>query len=80
MCLARGVELSRSGKMADAVVLYRSALLVQPDLGEAHLNLALAYRDLGRRDFALRHARRGEELLPADRRALRLVRELTPKR
>ena len=53
MCNIRGVELSNSREMADAVVLYRSALLVRPDLAEIHLNLAVAYRELGQRTSAL---------------------------
>ncbi|MCA8963545.1 MAG: hypothetical protein H6838_05335 [Planctomycetes bacterium] len=71
-----GEQLRMQGKGEDAIVHYRAALLIAPDLAPAHLNLALALRDAGRRTEALEHARRGAQLWPADARAQQLVQEL----
>jgi hypothetical protein len=74
-CNSRGHELLQEKQYDAAVVQLRAALLVQPDMAFAHLNLALAYRGMGRRSLALDHARRGAALLPGDPRAQGLVRE-----
>ncbi|MCA8955438.1 MAG: tetratricopeptide repeat protein [Planctomycetes bacterium] len=71
-----GLELLRKRELERAVAHFESALAVQPDLAIAHLNLALAYRDTGRRDLAIRHARRGADLRPGDPKVAQLLRSL----
>jgi tetratricopeptide (TPR) repeat protein len=60
----------------DAVTGFRTALALDPELAEAHLNLALVYREQRAFAPALDHARRGAALLRGDARAQELVRML----
>jgi predicted O-linked N-acetylglucosamine transferase (SPINDLY family) len=48
-----GVELSRAGAVADALLAYRSALALKPDFYPAAINLGLLNEQLGRKDAAL---------------------------
>lgn len=43
-----GISYSLTKRMPQAVESYRQALKIDPDLAEAHLNLGLAYEQLGR--------------------------------
>mgnify|MGYP000333167199 CR=1 FL=1 len=52
------------GRFAQARAALEKAIALQPDLGEAHLNLAVSLAGLNNRPAALRHARRAVELLP----------------
>ncbi|MCB9868796.1 MAG: tetratricopeptide repeat protein [Planctomycetes bacterium] len=72
----RGLLQWRLGQRVEAIVELRCALLVDPRLASAHLNLALVYRDSGSRELALAHAKRGAELRPGDAEAQKLLREL----
>jgi predicted O-linked N-acetylglucosamine transferase (SPINDLY family) len=49
-----GVELSRAGAVAEALLAYRSALALKPDFYPAAINLGLLNEQLGRTDAALR--------------------------
>ncbi|MEE2886613.1 MAG: tetratricopeptide repeat protein [Planctomycetota bacterium] len=75
-CNNDGIALRAKGQLVLAVVSFRCALLLNPEMAQAHLNLGLTYRSLGQVELALRHARRGAELLPADQRAKALAAEL----
>jgi predicted O-linked N-acetylglucosamine transferase (SPINDLY family) len=48
-----GVELSRAGAPADAILAYRSALALKPDFHPAAINLGLLLEQAGRTDAAL---------------------------
>ena len=41
-----GISLSRTGKLKDAAQNYRNALILDPGMAEAHLNLAFVYERL----------------------------------
>jgi arylsulfatase A-like enzyme/Flp pilus assembly protein TadD len=43
-----GIAYSRTNRLQDAVASYQNALKLDPNLAEAHLNLAYAYQRLGR--------------------------------
>jgi tetratricopeptide (TPR) repeat protein len=43
-----GITYSRTGRVRDGIQSYRHALKLQPDLAEAHLNLAYAYQRMNR--------------------------------
>jgi tetratricopeptide (TPR) repeat protein len=75
-CITEGLALWQQKKLDEAILELRCALVMKPDYAEAHLNLALAYRDAGQKTLALRHARLGAKLLPKDANAARLVRQL----
>ena len=75
-CNNEGLELWKRKNLAAAAIELRAALIMDPKKAEAHLNLALVYRQLGERGRALRHARQGAALRPADRGAQHLVRTL----
>lgn len=74
--VSRGLSLWQSKMLPEAILSLRAALVMRANDPRAHLNLALAYRDSGRRDLALSHAKRGAALLPMDAKAQMLVREL----
>lgn len=57
-----GLHLSRDQRFAEAQRAFERALELDPGLGAAHLNLALALRRLGKPDEAQRHAARFREL------------------
>lgn len=48
-----GVELSRNGATADAILAYRSALALKPDFHSAAINLGMLLERLGKTDDAL---------------------------
>ncbi len=73
---AAGHEAWQRRQLDAAVLHLRAAVLLDADFAPAHLNLALALRDRGDLDAALRHAEVGARLLPADGRAAQLVAEL----
>ena len=75
-CIAEGLELWKRKNFKDAILHYRCALLMRPDFAEAHLNIALAYRDDGQLGLALQHARKGATLMPGDPAAQGLLRSL----
>jgi len=52
------------GHTAEARTQYEAALAINPDLADAHVNLAGALGAIGRHDDAVRHARRATELTP----------------
>lgn len=74
--VALGEQLRGRSARAEAIARYQAALLLAPDFAPAHLNLALALRDEGRRAEALTHARRGARQWPDDARAQDLVKQL----
>lgn len=57
-----GLHLSREQRLEDARLAFERALQLDPDLGAAHLNLALVLRRLGKPDEAQLHAARFREL------------------
>lgn len=79
VCINEGLELWKQKKLAEAIVEFRAALAMRPDYAVAHLNLALAYRDAGRKDLALQHAQQGAARMPGDAKAQRLLRSLQPR-
>ena len=54
----------RHGRVVEARAEYEAALAINPDFGDAHLNLAAALGSLGSHDAAVQHARRATELNP----------------
>ncbi|MGE0441749.1 MAG: tetratricopeptide repeat protein [Gemmatimonadales bacterium] len=59
-----GVALQSSGLLEPAVTAYQQAVATDPDLFEAHANLATALTALGRANEALRHAERAVAMAP----------------
>ncbi len=51
--LKRGVELGKSGDIEGAIALFRQAKDLDPDLTDAHYNLAIAYARLDRLELAV---------------------------
>jgi tetratricopeptide (TPR) repeat protein len=60
----RGNELARQGRMEEASAIYRHALLLDPDLAEAHHNLGTVLLETGQIAEALEHYRRALEVKP----------------
>lgn len=54
--LANGVHLQRRSRLPEAIQSYKRAIALDPRLGNAHYNLALAYFDQRQYDLANRHA------------------------
>jgi tetratricopeptide (TPR) repeat protein len=52
-----GNVLDETGRLADAVVAYRTAIEIAPTYADAHYNLALAYERLRHPRKALKHWR-----------------------
>ena len=63
--LARADALVKKGQHADAILEYRSALQIDPRLGEARLKLADAYLQTGNRPAAGEEIIRAADLLPS---------------
>jgi tetratricopeptide repeat protein/glycosyl transferase family 9 (putative heptosyltransferase) len=59
-----GAERQRAGLLAEAESLYRHALLLRPDLAEAHYNLGTALDQMGRWDEAIAALRQAVALRP----------------
>ncbi len=66
----------QAGRLDDAILHLRTAVLLDPRFPAAQLNLALALRDRGEPRAALQHAEVGARLLPDDAKARQLVAEL----
>ena len=64
--LKRGTELGKAGNMEEAASLLKRATELNPDLADAHFNLAIAERRRGRLDPAIAAMRRVIELRPED--------------
>ena len=60
--LLHGVHLHRKRQLNEAVKAYRRAVELQPNSGDAHYNLGLAYADLKQFDLANRHAQTSYKL------------------
>ena len=71
-----GYQHWRQGATQKAIAHYRAALILDPNLAIAHLNLALAYRDAGQVPKAIEHAKRGASLAPGNAKARELVQAL----
>ena len=55
-CNDDGIAVRAKGQLVPAVVSFRCALLLNPEMAQAHLNLGLTYRSLGQVELALRYA------------------------
>ncbi len=64
--LKRGTETGKAGNMEQAISLLQRATELDPDLVDAHFNLAIAERRRGRLDAAITSMRRVIELRPED--------------
>ena len=64
--LEQGTEAGRQGEIDKAVELLARAVLVNPNLPDAHYNLAIAHRRLGQMPQAIAAIRRVVELKPDD--------------
>jgi tetratricopeptide (TPR) repeat protein len=64
--IERGDMLLSRGQAAEAEVLFRKALALQPDLAIAHHGLGLALWDQGKRDEALKELTVASQLAPSD--------------
>ncbi|MGE5849462.1 MAG: tetratricopeptide repeat protein [Candidatus Methylomirabilota bacterium] len=64
--LKRGTEFGRAGDTEQAASLLQQATLLDPDLADAHFNLAIVERRRGRMDAAIGSMRRVIELHPED--------------
>lgn len=62
--VARGVELVKAGKAADAISVFRQALRLSPDIAAAHYNLANALRTTGDLPGAEAESREAVKLIP----------------
>ena len=51
-----------SGKIEDAIALYKKAIEIRPNYARAHSNLAVAYYSGGQYDLAITHCDRAVEL------------------
>lgn len=51
----RAVALEGIGRKAEALASYEAALILQPDLADAHQNAALLYAELDDKQLAIRH-------------------------
>jgi Flp pilus assembly protein TadD len=59
-----GTALGRRGELDEAIVHYRAALRLKPDLAEAHNNLGIALHRKGQMDEAMTHYREALRLKP----------------
>jgi tetratricopeptide (TPR) repeat protein len=57
-----GLISARAKEWKEAISLYKEAIRLNPDLGAAHVNIAVAYYMLNDYDASWRHARIGERL------------------
>jgi tetratricopeptide (TPR) repeat protein len=64
--LERGTELGQAGELDEAVSLFQQTIELNPELAEAHFNLAMAYRELKQMDAAITAMRRLVRLRPDD--------------
>lgn len=61
-----GIQQYHSKKWQEAKSLFESAIQADPDLAEAHFNLALTLHELGEHREATIHFKRASELAPAN--------------
>ncbi len=66
---ALGVVYAKTGRLADAVHENQRVLALAPNNLASHSNLALLYRNLGKRQQALGHALQALKVAPAQQRA-----------
>jgi len=59
-----GLEMASQGKFQQALVYYRKALQINPQLAEAHHNMSVTLSSLGRYDEAISHCREAIRLKP----------------
>ena len=59
-----GLTLIECRRIEEAIVCFHKALEINPEFGEAEVNLGMAYTGLGQLDKALPHVRRGMEIMP----------------
>ena len=59
--LALGSAYFRAERLADAETAYKSAILADPTVGEAHSNLAVVYLETGRAADAEREVKAAEK-------------------
>jgi tetratricopeptide (TPR) repeat protein len=57
-----GTALEELGRPAEAIAANRHALEADPDLADAHFNLARLYEQTGKRAAALRHLKAYKQL------------------
>ena len=62
-----GIQQYQVGKWQEAKSLFESAIRADPDLAEAHFNLALTLHMLGDHREATIHFKRASELAPANK-------------
>ena len=60
-----GRALASQGRWAAAIVHFREALRLAPDFGDAHLQLALALRQVGQEQEAREHLLEAQRLRAA---------------
>jgi serine/threonine protein kinase/predicted Zn-dependent protease len=78
LMLARAQTLRHLKRPAEAVACLEEILRRKPDSWQAHVNLAMAYHDLGDDARAAEHNRQAEELNPDPAEALRVRAALEP--
>jgi tetratricopeptide (TPR) repeat protein len=64
--LKRGTELGKAGDLERAATLLQQATFLDPDLADAHFNLAIVERRRGRQDAAITSMRLAIEIHPED--------------
>lgn len=62
-----GIQQYQAGQWREAKSLFESAIQADPDLPEAHFNLALSFHKLGNHREATVHFKRAGELAPANK-------------
>lgn len=65
--ILRGEEAFRSGRYEEAVEAFKEAINLEPDVGEAHYNLAMAYEELSRLEEAAASYEEALRLKPENR-------------
>ena len=77
--LMLGDTYKAEGNYEESLKLFGFVMQVDPASKEAHLLTAEIYRELGKKELALRHYRKYEELNPGDQKVRRVIQSLEPK-
>jgi tetratricopeptide (TPR) repeat protein len=67
--VSQGQDLIRTRQFNEAIEVLRKAIQLQPDLGVAHVQLAIALMGVGQRDEAMAETKKAIEIDPNDARA-----------